>query len=83
MKENKKVEWKAYVGSDLILTGSAIAGWGFGKKDSKIALFGTFIMGMGTLFVVDHHSDVINHNTKMMNEVLNDLNDRVVDLENK
>lgn len=79
----KDLGWKAYVGSGLVLTGSAIAGWGFGKKDSKIALFGTFVMGLGTLFVVDHHSDVINHNTKIMNEALNNLNDRIVDLENK
>lgn len=79
----KDLGWKAYVGSGLVLTGSAIAGWGFGKKDSKIALFGIFVMGLGTLFVVDHHSDVINHNTKIMNEALNDLNDRIVDLENK
>lgn len=40
-------------------------------------------MGMGTLFIVDHHSDVINHNVKLYDEVLNDLNDRIVDLENK
>ena len=79
----KDLGWKAYVGSGLVLTGSAIAGWGFGKKDSKIALFGTFVMGLGSLFVVDHHSDVINHNTKIMNEALNDLNNRIVDLENK
>ena len=80
MKENKKVGWKAYVGSGLILTGSAMAGWGFGKENSKIALFGTFVMGMGSLFVIDNHSDVINNNAKVMNkmgEVLQDHEERL------
>lgn len=83
MKVDKKVGWKAYLGSGLVMVGSAMAGWGFGKKDSKCAILGTFVMGMGTLFIVDHHSDVINHNVKLYDEVLNDLNDRIVDLENK
>ena len=65
------------------MVGSAMASWGFGEKDSKCAILGTFVMGMGTLFIVDHHSDVINHNVKLYDEVLNDLNDRIVDLENK
>ena len=80
MKENKKVGWKGYLGSGLVLAGSAIAGWGFGKKDSKCAILGTFIMGIGTLCVIDNHSDVINNNAKVMNqmgEILQDHEDRL------
>ena len=83
MKEKKEFQWKAYLGSGLVLTGSAMAGWGFGSKNGKTVTLGTFLMGIGTLFVVDHHSDVINHNTKVTNKILDDLNDRIVDLENK
>ena len=69
MKENKKVGWKAYVGSGLVIVGSVVAGWGFGKKDTKTACLGTFIMSLGGLLVIDNHSDVINHNAKVMNEL--------------
>lgn len=43
----KDGQWKAYVGSGLVIVGSAMAGWGFGKRDSKCAILGTFIMGIG------------------------------------
>lgn len=35
MKENKKVGWKAYVGSSLVIAGSAVAGWGVWKEKYK------------------------------------------------
>ena len=69
MKENKKVGWKAYIGSGLVIAGSAVAGWGFGKRIPKTACLGTFIMSLGGLLVIDNHSDVINHNAKVMNEL--------------
>ena len=69
----KDLGWKAYVGSGLIMAGSAIAGWGFGKKDSKCAILGTFIMGIGTLCVLDNHADVINHNAKGMDKMFSVL----------
>ena len=65
----KDGQWKAYVGSGLVMLGSAMAGWGFGKKDAKCACLGTFIMGIGTLFVIDNHSDVINNNAKGMDKM--------------
>lgn len=80
MKENKKVGWKAYIGSGLVIAGSAVAGWGFGKKDTKTACLGTFIMSLGGLLVIDNHSDVINHNAKVMNklgEILEDHEERL------
>ena len=66
---DKKLSWKAYVGSGLVIAGSAVAGWGFGKKNTKTACLGTFIMSLGGLLVIDNHSDVINHNAKVMNEL--------------
>lgn len=78
MKENKKVGWKAYVGSGMVMVGSCMAGFGFGKKDTKLACLGTFVMGLGTLFVIDNHSDVINNNAKVLNkmgEILQDHDD--------
>ena len=66
---DKKLSWKAYVGSGLTLVGSAVAGWGFGKKNNKTACLGTFIMSLGGLLVIDNHSDVIDHNAKVMNEL--------------
>lgn len=65
----KELSWKAYVGSGLVIAGSAVAGWGFGKKNIKTACLGTFIMSLGGLLVIDNHSDVINHNAKVMNEL--------------
>lgn len=76
----KELSWKAYVGSGLVLAGSAVAGWGFGKKDIKTACLGTFIMSLGGLLVIDNHSDVINHNAKVMNklgEILEDHEERL------
>ena len=76
----KDLGWKAYLGSGLVLVGSAVAGWGFGKKDTKTACLGTFIMSLGGLLVIDNHSDVINHNAKVMNElggILQDHEDRL------
>ena len=69
MKEKKELSWKAYVGSGLVIAGSAVAGWGFGKKNNKTACLGTFIMSLGGLLVIDNHSDIINHNAKVMNEL--------------
>ena len=65
----KELSWKAYVGSGLVIAGSAVAGWGFGKKNTKTACLGTFIMSLGGLLVIDNHSNVINHNAKVMNEL--------------
>ena len=82
----KDGQWKAYVGSGLVMLGSAMAGWGFGKKDSKCAILGTFIMGIGTLCVVDNHADVINNNAKGMDKMFNVLKeheDRIRNMENK
>ncbi len=82
----KDGQWKAYVGSGLVIVGSAMAGWGFGKRDSKCAILGTFIMGIGTLCVVDNHADVINNNAKGMDKMFNVLKeheDRIRNMENK
>lgn len=65
----KELSWKVYVGSGLVLAGSAVAGWGFGKKNTRCTCLGTFIMSLGGLLVIDNHSDVINHNAKVMNEL--------------
>ena len=65
----KDGQWKAYVGSGMIMVGSCMAGFGFGKKDTKLACLGTFAMGLGTLFVIDNHSDVINNNAKGMDKM--------------
>ena len=76
----KELSWKAYVGSGLTLVGSAVACWGFGKKDTKTACLGTFIMGLGGLLVIDNHSNVINHNAKVMielGEILQDHEERL------
>lgn len=76
----KELSWKTYVGSGLVIAGSAVAGWGFGKKDTKTACLGTFIMSLGGLLVIDNHSDVINHNAKVMNklgEILQDHEERL------
>ena len=72
MKESVRKGWKAYIGSGLVLTGSAIAGYGFGKKDNRMTLIGTYMMGLGTLCILDTHADTINN-----------LNARVINLENE
>ena len=82
----KDGQWKAYIGSGLVLTGSAIAGWGLGKKDSKCAILGTFIMGIGSLFVIDNHADVINNNAKGMDKMFDALKnheERIRNMENR
>lgn len=82
----KDGQWKAYIGSGLVLVGSAMAGWGFGSKNGKTASLGTFLMGIGTLFVVDNLTDVTNHNAKGMDNMLNALKDheeRIRNMENR
>lgn len=37
---------KEVIGSGLVIVGSGLAGAGFGKKDSKLALIGTFTMDL-------------------------------------
>ena len=32
----KDGQWKAYLGSGLVMLGSAMAGWGFGKKIQNV-----------------------------------------------
>lgn len=59
---------KEIVGSGLVIIGSGMAGFGFGKKDSKLALIGTFTMGLGALFISDAHADVINQHAEVLNE---------------
>ena len=84
--ENKKSQWKAYLGSGMVMVGSAMAGWGFGSKNGKTATLGTFIMGLGTLFVVDNLTDITNHNAKGMNNMLDALKDheeRIRNMENR
>lgn len=78
----KDGQWRAYVGSGLVMLGSAMAGWGFGKKDTKCACLGTFIMGIGTLFVIDNHSDVINNNAKGMDKMFQVLKEHDEQLRN-
>jgi len=78
----KDGQWKAYLGSGLVMLGSAMAGWGVGKKDTKCACLGTFIMGIGTLFVIDNHSDVINNNAKGMDKMFQVLKEHDEQLRN-
>jgi hypothetical protein len=59
---------KEMVGIGLTFVGSGIAGWGFGKRDAKIAVVGTFIMGLGTVFITDAHTDAINQHAKVLND---------------
>ena len=59
---------KGMIGAGLVMVGSGMAGFGFGKKDTKLACLGTFIMGLGTLFITDDHADVINYNAKIIND---------------
>jgi lipoprotein len=40
-----------------------------------LACLGTFVMGLGTLFITDDHADVINHNVKIMSEIGDVVND--------
>ena len=40
----KDGQWKAYVGSGMVMVGSCMAGWGFGKKDTKLACLGTLLV---------------------------------------
>lgn len=42
MKENKKVGWKVYVGSGLVIVGSTVAGLGFWKEGYKNCMFRNF-----------------------------------------
>ena len=77
---------KGIIGTGLVMVGSGMAGFGFGKRDTKLACLGTFVMGLGTLFITDDHADVINHNAKGMNNMLNALKDheeRIRNMENK
>ena len=62
------MRWKELVGSSLVIVGSGLAGAGFGKKDSKLALIGTFTMGLGALFISDAHADAINQHAEILNE---------------
>ena len=57
------------------IIGTGMAGFGFGKRDTKLACLGTFVMGLGTLFITDDHADVINHNVKIMSEIGDVVND--------
>lgn len=66
---------KGIIGTGLVMVGSGMAGFGFGKKDTKLACLGTFVMGLGTLFITDDHADVINHNVKIMSEIGDVVND--------
>ena len=59
---------KGIIGSGLVVIGSGIAGYGFGTKNNKAAIVGTFIMGMGALFVSDDHADCINQHAEILNE---------------
>lgn len=77
---------KGIIGTGLVMVGSGMAGFGFGKRDTKLACLGTFVMGLGTLFITDDHADVINHNVKIMSEigdVVNDHEARLRQMENK
>jgi len=77
---------KGIIGTGLVMVGSGMAGFGFGKRDTKLACLGTFVMGLGTLFITDDHADVINHNVKIMSEigdVVNDHEARLKQMENK
>lgn len=78
----KDGQWKAYVGSGMVMVGSCMAGWGFGKKDTKLACLGTFIMGIGTLFVVDNQTEVINNNAKGMDKMFQVLKEHDEQLRN-
>lgn len=66
---------KGIIGTGLVMVGSGMAGFGFGKRDTKLACLGTFVMGLGTLFITDDHADVINHNVKIMSEIGDVVND--------
>ena len=66
---------KGIIGTGLVMVGSGMAGFGFGKRDTKLACLGTFVMGLGTLFITDDHADVINHNVKIMSEISDVVND--------
>lgn len=80
----KDGQWKAYVGSGMVMVGSCMAGWGFGKKDTKLACLGTFIMGIGTLFVVDNQTEVINNNAKGMDkmfQVLKEHDEQLINMQ--
>ena len=66
---------KGIIGTGLVMVGSGMAGFGFGKRDTKLACLGTFVMGLGTLFITDDHTDVINHNVKIMSEIGDVVND--------
>ena len=59
---------KEIIGSGLVIIGSGMAGFGFGKKDSKLALIGTFTMGLGALFISDAHADIINQHAEILND---------------
>ena len=59
---------KEVIGSGLVIIGSGIAGAGFGKKDSKLALIGTFTMGLGASFISDAHADIINQHAEILND---------------
>lgn len=78
----KDGQWKAYLGSGLVIVGSVMAGWGFGKRDSRCAILGTFIMGVGTLFVVDNQTEVINNNAKGMDKMFQVLKEHDEQLRN-
>ena len=69
------MRFKGIIGTGLVMVGSGMAGFGFGKRDTKLACLGTFVMGLGTLFITDDHADVINHNVKIMSEIGDVVND--------
>lgn len=41
---------------------------GIWKRDAKIAVVGTFIMGLGTVFITDAHADAINQHAEILND---------------
>lgn len=70
---------KEMMGFSLSTIGGAVAGIGFGKKDTKLACIGSVLIGIGALFRIDAHAEVISQHT----DAINALNIRLTHLENK